>query len=238
VTFENLTLWQRVYDLLREEILRGQLAPDTVLREVALSESLGVSRGPVREALGRLAAEGLVDIRPRRSAVVRFVSRREFLELYQVREALEAMAVRLAAPRLTTEDLMTLAGLTDSMAKWAERGDIDELFEANVAFHLRWVELSGNAKLEKLYRQLLGQMAQHRVRSLTLRGDPRHSIVEHRAVLEAAASGNIERAAELMAEHIRVPQLQLSSLTDEEFRGAEAHQDLFNAAVPAETGRP
>ena len=98
---ENLTLWERVHHHLREEILANRLPPGTVLGEVALAESLGVSRGPVREALGRLAAEGLVTVRPRRGAVVSALSPQEFLEAYQVREALEALAIRLAVSRLT-----------------------------------------------------------------------------------------------------------------------------------------
>lgn len=218
---ENLTLWQRVYDFLRQEILEGRLGPGAELREVALAEELGVSRGPIREALGRLAAEGLVEVRPRRSAVVRSVSRDEFLELYQVREALEVMAVRLATSGLTREKLASLHELTDWMAACADEGNVDDFFEANRAFHLRWFELAGNVRLEDLYRQLLGQMGQHRSRSLRLRGDLRDSVQEHLAVLEAAALGNAERAAALMAEHIRVPQLRLTFLTDEEFRGME-----------------
>src|SRR5579864_3479371 len=95
---ENLTLWQRVHDHLREEILSGRLPAGTELQEVALSSELGVSRGPLREAIGRLAAEGLVTVRPRRGAVVRSLSEEEFLEFYQVREAIEGMAVKLAVP--------------------------------------------------------------------------------------------------------------------------------------------
>ena len=86
---------------LREEILSGELPAGSELQEVALSKTLGVSRGPIREAIGRLAAEGLVTVRPRRGAVVRALSSDEFLEAYQVREALETMAVRLAVPQLT-----------------------------------------------------------------------------------------------------------------------------------------
>src|SRR5438445_13757943 len=97
---ENVTLWQRVYEYLREEILSERLQPGTELQEVALSEELGVSRGPIREAIGRLAAEGLVTVRPRRGALVRSLAKHEFAELYQVREALDMMAVRLAVPKL------------------------------------------------------------------------------------------------------------------------------------------
>ena len=107
---ENLTLWQRVYDHLRAEILAGRLGPGTELAEVALSELLGVSRGPLREAIGRLAAEGLVTVRPRRGAVVRSLSKQEFVELYQVREALEMLAVRLAVPNLVTKALPSSSG--------------------------------------------------------------------------------------------------------------------------------
>src|SRR6478672_13616622 len=114
---ENLTLWQRVYDHLRAEILSGRLGPGAELAEVALAEQLGVSRGPIREAIGRLASEGLVTVRPRRGAVVSSLSKEEFLELYQVREALELMAVRLAVPRLGKEDFEELQRLNDTMAQ-------------------------------------------------------------------------------------------------------------------------
>src|SRR5438128_12486739 len=100
---ENLTLWQRVYAHLREEILANRLTAGTELQETALAAELGVSRGPVREAIGRLAAEGLVVVRPRRGAVVRSLTKDEFIEAYEVREALEILAVRLATPRLTNE---------------------------------------------------------------------------------------------------------------------------------------
>lgn len=214
---ENRTLWERVYDHLREEILAGHLQPGAELAEVALSEQLGVSRGPLREAIGRLAAEGLVTVRPRRGAVVRSLSKEEFLELYEVRETLEMMAVRLAVPRLEAEHLATLQGLTETMAKHAERNEVGEFFEANAAFHANIFEASGNAKLQELYRQLLGQMGRYRMRSLTLRGNLQRSVAEHGAILRAAKRGDADRAAHLMSEHIRVPQRRLKALTDEEF---------------------
>src|SRR5438309_7655595 len=125
---ENLTLWQRVYDHLREEILTGRLKPGAELGEVPLSEQLGVSRGPLREAIGRLAAEGLVTVRPRRGAVVRSLSKEEFLELYQVREALERMAMQLAVPRLTDEQFEGLAALNDEMETHATRDQVEPFF--------------------------------------------------------------------------------------------------------------
>jgi DNA-binding GntR family transcriptional regulator len=213
---ENLTLWQRVYDHLRTEILEGRLEPGAELIEVALAEQLGVSRGPLREAIGRLAAEGLVTVSPRRGAVVRSLSKEEFLELYQVREALERMAVQLAVPRLTDEQFAELASLNEAMEAHAARNEVESFFEANLAFHARLLEASGNGKLEELYRQLLGQLGRYRLRSLTLRGNLKRSVAEHKAILRAARRGDAERAAQLMAEHIRVPQRRAMALEEAE----------------------
>ena len=215
---ENLTLWQRVYDHLRAEILAGRLEPGTELAETGLSEQLGVSRGPLREAIGRLAAEGLVTVRPRRGAVVRSLSEEEFLELYQVREALETMAVKLATPRLRAEDLQRLADLNRAMDAHGAEGDVERFFEANQAFHACFLELSGNGKLYAMHQQLLDQLGHYRMRSLMLRGNLRRSVTEHTAILRAAKRGDGDRAAELMAEHIRVPQQRLQRGS----KGAEA----------------
>jgi DNA-binding GntR family transcriptional regulator len=219
---ENLTLWQRVYDYLREEILSERLQPGAELQEVALAEELGLSRGPIREAIGRLAAEGLVTVRPRRGAVVRSLSKDEFLELYQVRESLEMMAVRLAVPRLEDRHFAQLEELIASMSRHAERGEVAEFFEANVAFHALLFEASGNTTLQELYGQLVGQMGRYRLRSLTLRGNLQRSVAEHAAIVRAAKRRDADRAVHLMSEHIRVPQRRLQALTDEDLALAEA----------------
>jgi DNA-binding GntR family transcriptional regulator len=218
---ENRTLWQRAHEYLRNEILAGRLPPGSELQEVALSQSLGVSRGPIREALGRLAAEGLVTIRPRRGAVVRQLSGEEFVEAYQVREALETMAVRLAVPRLEPADLARLQQATGEMAAHADRGDVQGFFDANSAFHEAFFDASGNRMLKETYRQLLSQIDRYRLRSLELRGDLRRSIVEHKAILRAAEAGDVERAVHLVSEHIRVPQIRLQV---EEHGGAAAKE--------------
>jgi DNA-binding GntR family transcriptional regulator len=219
---ENLTLWQRVHDHLRDQILSGDLEPGTELTELTLSEQLGVSRGPIREALGRLASQGLVTVRPRRGAVVRSLSKEEFIELYQVREALEMMAVKLAVPQLRDEDFTALQDLIDTMARHAERNEVEEFFDANMAFHARLLEASGNGMLQEFYGQLLGQLGRYRLRSLTLRGNLRRSVAEHAAILRAAKRGDAERAARLMSEHIRVPQRSLKALRDGDLAAVEA----------------
>jgi DNA-binding GntR family transcriptional regulator len=223
---ENLTLWERVHQHLREEILADRLPAGTELSEVALARQLGVSRGPIRESIVRLASEGLVLVRPRRGAVVRSLSRVEFLEAYQVREALEVMAVRLAVPRLAASDFDELQRMNEELDGFAADSDVGGFFDGNAAFHSAFVGASGNDTLGEIYRQLLGQMGRYRLQSLSLRGNLERSIAEHRAIVQAAAEGDAERAASLMAEHIQVPQMRVQSLDEADLIDNEEEDPL------------
>jgi DNA-binding GntR family transcriptional regulator len=95
------------------------------------------------------------------------------------------------------------------------RGDVEPFFEANVEFHKRLIDASGNTVLQEFYRQLQGQLGRYRLRSLTLRGNMQRSVAEHAAILRAAKRGEAERAARLMGDHIRVPQRRLKALEED-----------------------
>jgi DNA-binding GntR family transcriptional regulator len=207
----NLTLREQVLEHLREEILSSRLEPGAELNEVALSASLGVSRGPIREALGRLAAEGLVTVTPRRGAIVTKLTKQEFMDAYQVREALESLATRIAVPRLSDEDRAELHRMSDEMRRLAEADDPDAFFEINRRFHEKLVAASGNRRLQAMHEQLLGQMGRLLRKSADLRGGLGESAAAHEAILEAADAGDADRAARLMADHIEVPQRVLDS---------------------------
>jgi len=207
----NLTLREQVLEHLREEILSSRLEPGAELNEVALSASLGVSRGPIREALGRLAAEGLVTVTPRRGAIVTKLTKQEFMDAYQVREALESLATRIAVPRLSDDDRAELHRMSDEMRRLAEANDSDAFFEVNRRFHEKLVAASGNRRLQAMHEQLLGQMGRLLRKSADLRGGLGESAAAHEAILEAADAGDADRAARLMAEHIEVPQRVLDS---------------------------
>jgi DNA-binding GntR family transcriptional regulator len=211
VAFDNLTLSQRVYEHLRGEILADRLAPGTELSEVALSRELRISRGPIREALSRLAAEGLITMRPRRRAEVRSLTAQELIDAYQVREALEVMAVRLAIPRITEADLGRLEDLIDQMAGHAGRQAVADFFAANVAFHELLCELSGNDKLREMHHRLEGEIGRFQDRTLALRGSLDGSLTEHRAILAAVRLRDADKAAQLTADHIRVPVQRLQA---------------------------
>jgi DNA-binding GntR family transcriptional regulator len=208
---DNRTLWEQVRDRLREDILAGRLKPGTELSEVALARDFGISRGPLREALGRLASEGLVTVTPRRGAVVTQLSRQEFIDAYQVREALETLAVRLAVPLFSDAEVAHLRELCELMARAARENQVRLFFDTNNSFHEALVRGSRNQKLHEVHRMLVGQMVPYLPRSLELRGNLQQSVAEHEAILAAIEAREADRAAELLAEHIEVPQRVLES---------------------------
>jgi DNA-binding GntR family transcriptional regulator len=208
---DNRTLWEQVRDRLREDILAGRLEPGAELSEVALAKEFGTSRGPLREALGRLASEGLVTITPRRGAVVAQLSREEFIDAYQVREALETLAVRLAVPLLSDAEIAHLRELCELMDRAARHDEVRVFFDTNDSFHEALVRGSRNRKLHDVHRMLVGQMVPYLPRSLELRGNLQQSVAEHQAILAAIEERDPERAAKLLAEHIEVPQRVLES---------------------------
>ncbi|MGQ0570113.1 MAG: GntR family transcriptional regulator [Armatimonadota bacterium] len=214
--FDSATLSHRVREHLRDEILSNRLPPGTHLQEEVIAAQLGISRAPVREALRLLASEDLVTIAPRRGVIVKALSPQEFLAAYQVREALEVLAVRLAMPRLVDGDLRTLRDLHQEMVLRAARGEVDRFFEANAAFHTLVVERSGNERLRDIYRQLMNQMRRYRMRSMSLRGGLERSLAEHAAILETIERRDTAAAARLLAEHIEMPQRLLQAAPEGE----------------------
>ena len=231
VAFDNLTLSQRVYEHLRDEILADHLLPGTELSEVALSKELAISRGPIREAMGRLAAEGLITMRPRRRAEVRSLTLQELIDAYQVREALEVMAVRLLVPRVTEADLARLAELIDQMAAHSAEGAVRQFLATNASFHELVCELSGNPKLQEVHHRLEDEIGRFQNRTLALRGNMDDSLTEHRAILAAIRSRDAERAAQLTADHIRVSAERLQARLND-----EAAADPTGPATPEPPG--
>ena len=205
----HATLAEQVYHHLREEILGNAYPPHAALPEKTLASQLHVSRVPVREALHRLAADGLVTLRPRQGAVVSSLSPRQFLDAYRVREALEALAITLALPNISAGDLAELGRLQEEMRQHAADGDAEAFFTVNRAFHALFVERSQNEYLQGMYFPLLDQMRRHIPSSLGLRGGLERSIEEHQAILDAVRARDAGEAARLLREHIHVPQRAL-----------------------------
>ena len=200
ITVESLA--DRVYRRLRALILSGELPPGERLRQEALADGLGTSRTPLREALNRLASEGLIEFRPHRGAVVAQFSQRDIEADYEARLIVEPAAARLAAARRDTEVVRALEGaIADARRAGA---DVDAQFAANRAFHLALVRGSGNPHLVRFVDSLWGGRIApvFYARQSRLPGRRKRDVAEHVEIARLIADGDSEGAATAVERHL------------------------------------
>ncbi|MCQ4212639.1 GntR family transcriptional regulator [Streptomyces longispororuber] len=195
---------ERTEELIRTRIHSGAYQPDARLRERELAEALGVSRVPVREALMRLAAEGLVVLEPRRGARVRRLTLRDVEELFDLRLSLEVFAARRAAELVArggSHD--TLRAVMDEAEAATLRGDAAGIAAANTAFHAALVTMTGNRLLQSSYQPSLGLMHWLFRLTGTQQGAQQHC-AEHRQICAAVGAGRPRLAEALTFAHIDI----------------------------------
>jgi len=190
------------YERLKSEILKGDLPPGFQAPEPDIANRLGMSRTPVREALIRLEADGLVGLVPRRGAKVLPISRADICEIYQILSALEALAARSAASRSRgAETFEGVEELLDRSDKALEAGDIETWAMLDDRFH-RWVaEVSGNVRLEAEISGFLDQVYRANNVLLRLNKAPASNAADHRRLVEAVRAGQEDAAAEIARIH-------------------------------------
>lgn len=204
-----------VAEQLREAIRAGRLAPGQRLVEAELTGRLGVSRGPVREALAGLQSEGLITIEPHRGASVRRIGRAEIAELFWVRARLVADAGALAAERIDGDARAGL--LRAELERQRELRDkgLAAYTEANVRFHELIDELSGNSVLASLLRKLETHAGVFL--HLAREGDTEELLSQHLAIGEAILAGDRRRAARESRRHVESVLARIGELPDEWF---------------------
>jgi DNA-binding GntR family transcriptional regulator len=189
----------RVAAGLRERVSSGQVPPGTALSQAGLAVEYGVSRIPVRDALQQLAGEGLVELRGS-TAVVSPLSIEDLQELYELREAVEPIATRLAVPRVGRAAIARMTRLLDAMddpaltsAGWVE---------TNAAFHAEVYSPAGRPRMVALVEQLRRLTDRYLYLHLDVIGQSAHLQDEHRQILEAVRAGDAAAAAELTRSHL------------------------------------
>jgi DNA-binding GntR family transcriptional regulator len=203
----NTTTADAVYRVLRHGIVHGDLAPGERLRSDALANELRVSRTPVREALRKLEAEGLVAHSGSR-LIVRALSEQDLTELFYVREALEGMAARLAAGNATPSEIADIRELLDDMASVRQRGDVGALRRITGEFHQMVARAAHNGRLLQALTSMLDHVRQMQTSTLYGEGRPAEALDEHRALL-AAIEARDGDAAETAARTHRRKTLEL-----------------------------
>jgi GntR family transcriptional regulator, rspAB operon transcriptional repressor len=201
-----------VYRRVRGAILNGELAPGETMSQVALADELGVSRTPLREALRMLQGEGLIEARMNRRVRVAPVSADDLEELYAVRVALEAQALRLSVGRMRSEHIARLEGSIAEMAHFAEQRDMQRWLVPHAEYHRQLTALAGER-----FSVLLSQMFDHaeRYRRLHLGAGPSAwATADHREILDAVKAGDEYQAAALLAQHLSRVAFEVAELLE------------------------
>ncbi|WP_122872308.1 GntR family transcriptional regulator [Pseudomonas viridiflava] len=202
---DSETLSENVFRRIQAAIVKGEIAPGSKISEPELARTYGISRGPLREAIHRLEGQRLVVRVPHVGARVVSLSHAEMIELYEIRESLEGMACRLAAERMTSEEIDELRRVLDTHER-------DAAFQAGVGyyqqegdfdFHYRIIQGSGNRTLSQMLCGELYQLVRmYRIQFSTTPNRPRQAFAEHHRILDAIAERDGELAELSMRRHI------------------------------------
>lgn len=197
-------LSDRVYALLRGWIVAGELVPGQRLVEAEIARRVGTSQAPAREAIKRLAHEGLVISYPNRGSYVAEISDEQAREVRDIRVLLEEYAAREAAARIQPETLRQLSADVLAMRRAAQDGDIGAFRDADLAFHRRVCAACGNSFLLRLWRTIESNLwSLHVVGNPLYAGDWTVMAGHHDDLVAALASGDPDEAARLFAAHAR-----------------------------------
>lgn len=195
------TRGMRVYRAIKKAILSLEIKPGEMLGIGTLAEQLGVSRTPVRDALLLLEREGLVTIKPQKGAIVSPISRRDVEEIFELRTVLESYAARVAAIRLTDEDLAQIEKTLEESKRKFEQGQ--EVAAADLGRHIHNVIIRrvDNERLTRSLSELEAQYTRIRHLAAVIPGRFVESHQQHYQILEALQARDAERAAQAMSEH-------------------------------------
>lgn len=199
---------ENIFFKLRDEIengiVTGEFAPGERLDETQLASRFGVSRTPIREALMQLSAIGLVEIRPRRGAVVADPPAQRVFEMFEVMAELEGMAGALAARRHTDEDRVALLAAHERCRDALASEDTDRYYYENEVFHRAIYAAGGSAFLEEQCTTLHRRLRPYRRLQLRVRNRMKVSFKEHGDVIEAILAGDADAAREHLRGHVAV----------------------------------
>ncbi|MEU9794596.1 GntR family transcriptional regulator [Streptomyces sparsogenes] len=200
--FRKTLISDQVYDLLRQAVVDGDLAPNERVVESEIARRLGVSQAPVREAVKRLAREGLLMHVPRRGHFVVEISSKDAEYARQVREPMERLAAQLATEHLTDDYLRELDALVERMHAAVAAHDVSRFRDADIEFHTLVSQISGNPFLARMWEVLEPSLRTLRAISDPLfDGDWSAMADEHGRLVELLRSGDAGKAAAAFADH-------------------------------------
>lgn len=205
------TIREQVYSILKENIFQGVYKPGQRLQEMELAAALNVSRSPIREALRRLASEGLVVEFPNRGVVVKRFTEEDIDQIFEVRVLLESYAIHHCAEHLTQEARAELEDCLAALIRFHQSGQLDEYIEQDTRLHQAIIRLSGNAVLADMYERVYSLIQRFRSYSLTSATRFSDSLQEHKAIVEAILEGDPDKADRINREHLTLARQTIST---------------------------
>jgi phosphonate utilization transcriptional regulator len=199
---QSSSLTTVVQQEIERAILVGEYPPGSKLIEATLADKMGVSRGPVREAFRMLEEAGLVRTEKNRGVFVRDIPIDEAVEIFDLRAAMDELVGRQLAKNITPAELKEIKALVDAMEKAVKAEDTREYHLLNLRFHDRLVEMAGNRKLTAIYRKLIKELSLFRRLNLADGWLMPISAGEHRQIVKAIASGDVDAAGRAMFDHV------------------------------------
>ena len=194
---------ERVYNILLENIIKQKFTPGERLVERDLAEMLGVSKTPVREALGRLEKEGLVYGVPYRGVFVARISLKDVLEIYDLREVIEGLGARGATKKINKEQIEQLNSIIQSSKDCVKKNDLECYSSLDLKFHNLLATISGNKRLGQIMQLLRNQTRILMSTSVKLPGRVKVSLGDHKKIVEAVVRQDAKLAEKLAREHVR-----------------------------------
>lgn len=210
ITHRSVSLADQVFDHLENDILTGIYPRGEILTENRISETLGVSRTPVREALRRLEQEHIIE-ESGKGMMVLGITYEDAENIYEIRERIEGLAARGCAENASDEDIAKLGDILDLQEFYVTKDDAEKMKTMDNDFHREVYRLSGSAVLYDTLMPLHKKIQKFRKSSLQDPGRAARSVTEHRKIYEAIAARNAAGAEEAMIEHIRMAREHLRS---------------------------
>ncbi len=193
---------EEIADIIRENIVSGNVNPGEKVNEYQVAKLLNISRPPIREAFRLLAAEGLITLVPRKGAFVSKFSIEEVKEIYEMKSMMESFAVRLAIPTVGKRKVSTLDSINNSMEEKIKQNNFKAILKLNIEFHRKMIKMSKNKKLIRFYESIVLSIRRYQRVGLSAPTSWEISLQEHKNIVEAIRSENIELAEKLCREHI------------------------------------
>jgi DNA-binding GntR family transcriptional regulator len=222
------TIRRKVYSHLRAQILSGEYAPQERLFETKISDEIGASRTPVREALHSLEVEGLIECLPKVGYVVKPISDQEVVEICEIRGLIEGLAARWAVEKAREELIVELKKNIIVSETKTKQGVAHAFIELDAQFHEIIARLSGSKRLLELAQTLRNHMLRYRIQSIYATDNVVRAIEGHKGILEALEKGDFEEINQAIRRHL---ELSKKDILRYAFKENEAKTEIDNMQV-------